>query len=337
MLLIKTLETMVKLQLQCSFLLLIWASVHAGQETTESLPINFPPAVYDSTGSSGSTCGSQDTINEELRRARETILNYYKTNTSYISGPGTTSNPGTTSSPTTSSPSTTYSPPCSCEGAGGWTRVAYLNMSDPNQQCPSKWKLTTTPVRGCGRTSTRYGTCRSVFYPTSLTFSSVCGRVNAYQFGTTSAFYPRNNIDFTYVSGVSITHGPPGSRQHIWTFAAAVGDNCTDNIYHLCPCSNVNLTWPYQVPSFIGNDYFCETGHHGAGGSCRGFTYYPDDPLWDGQNCAPSSMCCELNNPPWFCKTLPQPTGDALEIRHCHRYSAALEDTLISLIDIYVK
>ena len=276
-----------------------------------SLPVRTPPTVYNSTGSSGSTCPSQDTINGEHRRARETILNYY-----------------------------IRSPPCSC-GSPEWTRVAYLNMSDPNQQCPSNWTLTTTPVRGCGRSSTGYHTCDSVFYPVNgRTYSSVCGRVNAYQFAIGSAFSnQRNNIEVDYVSGVSITHGLRGSRQHIWTFAAALGDNCTDNIRFLCPCSNVNLNWPYQVPSFIGNDYFCESGRHGAGGSCFNglLIYFPDDPLWDGQNCAPSSTCCELNNPPWFCKTLLQPTSDDLEIRQCHEYIGVDEDTLISLIDIYVK
>ena len=308
-----------------------------------SLPVRTPPTVYNSTGPSGSTCPSQDTINEEHRRARETILNYYKTNTSYISGPGTTYSPGTISNPGTTSTSSpgTYSPPCSCGGAGGWTRVAYLNMSDPNQQCPSNWTLTTTPVRGCGRLAGGQS-CEPVFYPVNgRTYSSVCGRVNAYQFGIGAAFYyQRHDIEVDYVSGVSITHGLPGSRQHIWTFAAALGDNCTEDnqIRHLCPCSNVNINWPHQVPSFISNDYFCESGHNSAGGSCYGENiYYPDDPLWDGQNCPPSSTCCELNNPPWFCKTLPQPTSDDLEIRQCHYNSKSTEDTLISLIDIYVK
>ena len=275
-----------------------------------SLPVRTPSTVYNSTGSSGSTCPSQDTINGERSRIRETILNYYD-----------------------------KSPPCSCGGDGGWTRVAYLNMSDPNQQCPSNWTLTTTPVRGCGRGRQ---SCDSVFYLVNgRTYSSVCGRVNAYRFGIVAAFYyQRNDIEVAYVSGVSITHGLPGSRQHIWTFAAAAGDNCTEanQIRHLCPCSNVNINWPHQVPSFIRNDYFCESGHNSAGGSCYGRqTYYPDDPLWDGQNCPPSSTCCELNNPPWFCKTLPQPTSDDLEIRQCHYNSKSTEDTLISLIDIYVK
>ena len=103
----------------------------------------------------------------------------------------------------------------------------------------------------------------------SRNYSSVGGRVNEYQFAIGSAFYTQiNDIEVDYVSGVSITHGLPGSRQHIWTFAAALGDNYTDNILLLCPCSNINITWPYKLPSFIGNDYFCESGHHAAGGPC---------------------------------------------------------------------
>ena len=75
-------------------------------------------------------------------------------------------------------------PPCSCGGAGGWTRAAYLNMSDPNQQCPSNWTLVTTPIRGCGRRARSYGVCDLVTYSVhGRTYSSVCGRILAYQRG----------------------------------------------------------------------------------------------------------------------------------------------------------
>ena len=38
--------------------------------------------------------------------------------------------------------------PC---GHGRWTRVAYLNMSDPLQQCPTSWRLySANGVRACG-------------------------------------------------------------------------------------------------------------------------------------------------------------------------------------------
>ena len=40
---------------------------------------------------------------------------------------------------------------CGCDGPSAWTRVAFLNMSDPNQVCPSKWTTISTPVRTCGK------------------------------------------------------------------------------------------------------------------------------------------------------------------------------------------
>ena len=40
-----------------------------------------------------------------------------------------------------------------CGGPGLWRRIAHLDMSDPDQQCPSNWRLITTPVRACGCTS----------------------------------------------------------------------------------------------------------------------------------------------------------------------------------------
>ncbi len=119
-------------------------------------------------------------------------------------------------------------PPCSCAGAEGWTRVVHLNMSDMNQQCPSNWTLITTPVRGCGRTNNQR-VCDSVTYPVhGLNYSHVCGRILAYQKGLTSAFYNSiawsylNTIERAYLSGVSLTHGPPGSRQHIWSFVKGI-------------------------------------------------------------------------------------------------------------------
>ena len=36
-------------------------------------------------------------------------------------------------------------------GGSGWVHVAYLNMSDPSQDCPSAWRLFTAPQRGCGK------------------------------------------------------------------------------------------------------------------------------------------------------------------------------------------
>ena len=57
--------------------------------------------------------------------------------------------------------------------------------------------------------------------------------------------------------------------------------------------------------------------------------FYADDPLWDGQGCGGTSTCCEFNNPPWFCKQLPQPTTDYIELRLCVDEDISNEDTPI--------
>ena len=231
--------------------------------------------------------------------------------------------------------------PCSCGGAG-WTRVAYLNMSDPQQTCPSTWTLNTSPVRGCGRSSTASRTCDSVVYPVNgRSYSSVCGKIIAYHKDVSHGFnsvwlYRAVPIEAVYVSGISITHGPPGTRQHVWTFVGALNeiDNQFNGI-HNCPCSNTNATWPYAIPSFIGNDYFCDTGNRGPGYSST--TFYLNDPLWDGEGCGSTSSCCEFNSPPWFCKSLPQPTADNLEIRLCSYAAITYVNKIITSIDIYIR
>ena len=52
-------------------------------------------------------------------------------------------------------------------GPGMWHRVAYLNMSDPSQQCPTAWReYNTSGIRACGRPVSSLASCLSVFYST---------------------------------------------------------------------------------------------------------------------------------------------------------------------------
>ena len=229
---------------------------------------------------------------------------------------------------------------CGCNGTGGgWTRVAFLNMTDPDQQCPGEWILwtrSTEPRRLCEipRTIT-HGCSSAVFNMFGISYSHVCGRVIGYQHQGTGPFHSQNSpIDSYYLSGVSLTHGPPGARQHIWSFAAGFGEH---NIYdNGCPCANLSHSLAY-VPSFVRNDFFCESGNPVAY-SASGL--YPNDPLWDGQGCA-SPPCCELSYPPgvtapWFCKQLPQTTTDDIEARICRIY-AHPADTPVELVELYIR
>ena len=220
---------------------------------------------------------------------------------------------------------------CSCNTTGGWMRVANLDMTDPNQNCPDGFRLvsrTTPPLRTCGRPGPG---CVSITYPTyEMEYSWICGRVIGYQDKSPEAFENRVSINNAYVDGVSLTHGQ-SPRQHIWTFANAVDEARSD--HWVCPCTRSDLTYTGAVPSFIGQDYFCETGSR----QTFSYIFYPDDPLWDGQGCGGTSTCCEFNNPPWFCKELPQPTTDNIELRLCGNRDISNEDSPIEIVEIFVQ
>ena len=224
-----------------------------------------------------------------------------------------------------------------CSSTGGWTRVANLDMTDPNQQCPNGFRLvnrTTAPLRTCGRPGP--AGCVSTTFPVHrIEYSRVCGRVIGYQVTSPDAFQSYFDdrsltIDDNYVDGVIITHGQ-SPRQHIWTFAGAVQEGLSNSAVR--PCTRSDLTYTGVVPSFIVQDYFCETGSRTEFENIL----YPDDPLWDGQGCGGTSTCCSFNNPPWFCKQIPQPTTDDIELRLCADQDTDDEDTPLEIVEIYIK
>ena len=183
-----------------------------------------------------------------------------------------------------------------------------------------------------------HGPCDSVIILVNMNYSIVCGRINAYQRGLSAAFQlsiinPTVTIEDAYVSGLSLTHGVAGERKHVWTFAGAL-DEISIPMSAFCPCTNSTFIWPYQLPSYTGDSYFCDTGAHSY---VSPVTLYMDDPLWDGEGCGGSSTCYSYNNPPWFCKHLKYHTSDNLELRLCSYYSSFYNDKLISLVEIYVK
>ena len=224
----------------------------------------------------------------------------------------------------------------SCGGSTGWTRIAYLNMTDPGQSCPSPWtEFTSGNKRVCFRSPSSVGSCDSVFYSFVVTvaYQQVCGRIIGYQYGQSHGFfYPYltgQTIDTFYVDGISVTHGNSElPRQHIWTFAAGYSEI---DSHGSCPCgSPMHVT---NIPTYIGNNYFCETGNTGYF-SAQLF----DDPLWDGMGCGPGHSCeCTLNSPPWFTAQLANPTTDDIEVRSCSYQQTGSENVGIELIELYVK
>ena len=221
-----------------------------------------------------------------------------------------------------------------CDEEGGWTRVAYLNMTEPGTTCPSG--LTQTGYINinhgvCGRSNPSSGGCVSTFFSTyNLNYSKACGQARGYQYRSPDAFaIQSDDIDSYYVDGVSITYGS-NPRQHIWTYTSGWYET------HLslggCPCNNGSSVSP---PPFVGNDYYCESA---VGYVAYSSILYPDDPLWDGQNCnGPESTCCTNPNMPWFLKTLNETTTDDIELRVCNNQGLPDEDTPLDIIELYIK
>ena len=275
------------------------------QEANTTFPLTYPGQVLQGDGSQ--TCPSEEQreiARREIKNATQSLL--IETVIPFLQG-------------------------YSCGGSTGWRHVAYLNMSDPSQQCPSVWQEITTPHRVCGRRSTS-ASCEGLTYSTgSEQYNQVCGRIIGYQIGTPDAFaFTNQSINSYYVDGVSVTHGSP--HQHIWTFAAGFDESSNSGL--TCPCV-VGSTTGSRISSFVAQNYFCESGI--TQWNSR-YIFYPDgDPLWDGQGCGPTSSCCNFNSPPWFDVTLSSPTTDDIEVRICGDEGIANEDTPIQLMELYVK
>ena len=222
-----------------------------------------------------------------------------------------------------------------CGGiTGGWMQVANIDMTNSSHTCPQGLKLLTSPKRLCDINGSGRGCSSATFATHGTKYTHVCGKVIGYQYGSTTAFYDYyhhrdRTIDTITVGGVSLTHGS-NPRKHIWTFAAAISEGIS-NLDHKCPCSNPAST--AVIPPWVGNDYFCDSGAEER----YQYIFYPDDPLWDGEGCGPTSTCCSFNNPPWFSKQLPSPTTDDIEMRLCGYNSRRYEDTRLEIIELYVQ
>ena len=206
-----------------------------------------------------------------------------------------------------------------------WRRVAHIDMTDPTAQCPSGLREvsnTTTNKRACGRSAK--GICSSLVFPTSGSYTHVCGRVRGYQFDRIEAFNG-GSIDGYYAEGVLITNGSP--RRHLWTYA--VGRSETHS--YGCPCSTGGSSSRQYVSAFVGSDYYCESGFVTNWESRIAW----EDPLWDGAGCVtPGNTCCQRYG--WFHKQVQQ-TSDSIEVRWCASASWSSEDVFTDIVEIWVQ
>ena len=209
-------------------------------------------------------------------------------------------------------------------------RVADINMTRPSETCPAGFrKVTASGKTLCGGQS--QSCISTTFSSHGLQYSQVCGKIIGYQYYSSDAFAPyilhTQSLDGAFVDGIVLTHGSP--RTHIWTFSAGADQHRTDR--YGCPCNGDSYSGP--IPPYVGNDYFCDSGHQSSAAEVSS-TYYTNDPLWDGAGCV-SGSCCTFNSPPWFCKNLSTPTTDDIQLHLC--LDQVDEDTPFEIVELYVK
>ena len=211
-----------------------------------------------------------------------------------------------------------------------------IDMTNPGETCPSP--LTNYTVNGkrlCVGGNHRL-TCSSVTFPTfNYQYTHVCGRAVGFSYGYPCAFNSTQpghswsqGFDGAYIAGFSITHGAPGNRTHIWTYAGGFQESFLTPCK--CPCAKFPGTSP---PSYVGDHYYCESGVQYYP---KNYQWYTNNTLWDAQDCYPGSNCCNNPRAPWFLRNLITPTHDDVEIHWCTIQGVHHDRVGTELVEIYV-
>ena len=188
-------------------------------------------------------------------------------------------------------------------------RIADLDTSR-GDDCPSGWSKIANPVAACIAPNDTRGCYSSWFSTLSFSFSKVCGMAVGYQKGTTNGFYSSRSINGPYVDGISITRGTP--RNHIWTYGIGLASSNGD---FNCPCSRrppLSLGLP---PSFVHNNYYCESGRAFTSTNSAESGVYTGNPVWDGKGCPINNNCCSNPSLPWFYRQISLTGSEDIEIK----------------------
>ena len=223
-----------------------------------------------------------------------------------------------------------------CNDNGGWMRIGYLDMTLPIHSCPSSL---TQYEEGDYRLCRRPGIgCHSIILDNNgISYSQICGKVTAYQYRAPDAVRDRGThslLNTNYLDGISITRG--FNREHVWSLIVGyVEFSSRATNPSSCPCFTGG-----SVPTFIGNNYYCESGNPAVATSSSFFasSAYINDALWDGQNCrSDETPCCTAPGQPWFHRDYDNITNDYVELRVCGDEGPIDEDAMLSGYEIYVK
>ena len=217
--------------------------------------------------------------------------------------------------------------------------MAYINITNPNQQCPQGLQLIDYSIRSCGRTQLSAGLCSSVMFPVGgVQYRQVCGRAIGYRFVHN---YTHSLDTILQVGILSMLHMSMDSVSRMDNLHAHISGRLLvvilmepgDTDAHVrCPCDEGNT---FGSPPFVGNDYFCDSVATSNNYNVNPFRLHPDNALWDGQSSL--NTCYNNNNPPWFTKTLSTPTTDDIELQMCFYNPSVHANIGLQLMEIYIS
>ena len=214
--------------------------------------------------------------------------------------------------------------------SANWRRIAYFDTTK-GDACPSGLRTVsnaTTDQTACGR-NVNIG-CTSLVYTTDGNYTNVCGRTRGYQFYSLDAFgheLDTDPIDSAYLDGISFTYGSP--RTHLWSYVVGHQEDLLEYPAN-CPCSRADPTNNTNVPNYVQDNYYCESGFVDA---LHGNIAW-EDPLWDGSGCTlPGNQCCDRYG--WFHREVPT-TSDDIDVRWCADEDQGNEDVFTDQLEIWV-
>ena len=228
--------------------------------------------------------------------------------------------------------------------SANWRRIGYFDTTkgDP---CPSGFRIFTNQLENgqtqtaCGRPSENPNqgpNCTSLKFSPGGNYSHVCGRARGYQYIVSFGFSSyinsgRKTLNSSYLDGISFTQSDStGPRNHLWSYVVGYSENWSNTYNHysngtitylypdpMCPCTRSDYPSSY-IPSFIGDNFYCESGYVGKPSDNLGYTRSQptwEDPLWDGSGCrVAGNQCCKRYG--WFHREVP-PSSDDIEVRWC--------------------
>ena len=222
-----------------------------------------------------------------------------------------------------------------CRQSGGWMRLAAFS---PGNTCPGDLVM---QGQFCKRHQISSGGCYSVVLQTNgIRYSRVYGKIIGIQKGSTDAFEQTFNggdnitISDPYIDGISLTYGSPDDREHIWSFASQRSTTGYPSPRH-CYCLTNNDK--SKQPSFVHDNYFCDTGVPSDETQPEYNVVYSDRPLWDSCGIGDAACCSpSVFVPPWFYREIGETCSD-IEMRVCTDQGSDDEDIFIKEMEIYVQ